>query len=825
MTETNFQMMSKSGAEEINLDIGEVIGALKKGLPERTEIDLRYIIKAVKIFEYSSQLVNSENDNTVLSFARIMRYDYYQKERVVFHKDDINDRIYFILSGSAVIFTEQTPEAFAPVGENPESDAIKKRPKTAVPRAPQQRVEGNNDEAESADDDESRLFKPRMSRRKVRDLTSIIDTRAPFRLRISSILPVTYDEMHQYFNGETQELLSSEKVNQDFKKKMAHYKLLESADREKPGRYVSQNKLLFKVKGFLNKGQHFGETKLNADNIKDVTVLAAEDLQLMSFSLREYQKLFHKKLAKSDNVEFLKPYFPNISYNKLLKVVNLLEECQYNRRHMVYEEDAEVDGLYFIKEGEVQIQKKLHIEKLLTKDEELLNPATFKRDHILASLGPGEVFGEEELLCLKELREYTVIVSSVKATLFKLNSSVYKRLNKDYRDLFNLMRKGIKSKKKFRVEQIDNKLSQVVQSIQKHGLTEKAKVRQEFYSNFVKEGSLFSKKEGSNNSELSVNKLKIPIEPRDPRSNLKLPIEPNSEYFQMSETPKALSKGRNQPLKILTKGFSPSMKKSNDHETSTLMPLIPLETEIEQKSIIYTFESQGEYCPEFELEGQLSPYRRALIPLKRTLEINSLGRDYQSPSPKFEKLRFDFTPSRRINKVPRLRGRNMSPKTDAFSVSFEKSEAIQACQKHRPGTASSQQALSKYKLSKITGFSPISPDYGGNGRIHGGKSRLGPSSRDRFTKRVETSIEKASNSLSIDSSSFGVKSTVDKILSPHETKFGSKREGFLPSKLLTFKKKEETLTQDKSHIISQKNLRNISLLCEEQRSKIRKVLK
>jgi len=457
-----------------NSHFDECIHILEKTNSERTAHDLDTIASTLKQFEYFSKQASHKNDHSLLEFAKTINYERFHKDRVIFHKDDINDKIYLILSGSVVIFNQIATDVFkidteATGEEKTTEDLIKEV-------VPVKSLLKRNTIDENFQRD---LFKPRMSRKLFRQMTSLAETDSVLNQKIKSQAPPTVEEMKRYLSEmhhppgshthtESQQSLDSLQSpwgTKEAKKKLLLYKLLLKADREKPNKYILDGKFLYDIKKKAKAGSHFGEMNSKLNKFKEATAIAIEDLHVISFRVGDYIKFFNQAPSNANYLRFLAPYFPDASYPKLLKLTDLFEECTFKQKSTVYEEDAQVDCLYLIKDGEIQLMKRIDLTKIATK--EPLSPSV-KKKYNIASMGAGQVFGEDEFFFEETSRQYSAVVTSAEAVLLKLDVEVYKRMTETYKELFNHMKKAAKARKSFHRDQSQNVFNQVANSIQQH---------------------------------------------------------------------------------------------------------------------------------------------------------------------------------------------------------------------------------------------------------------------------------------------------------------------------------------------------------------------
>jgi len=493
-TLSHFENLEDNHNQE-DLDISSkflpCIKVFQKSSSDRGHLDLMTIIDTLKCFKFLQN--SSENvvrsDRTFIELAKIIKYQYIEAQKTIFHKGDTEDRIYLILHGTVVIFSEVTGEVFkvnvASVEEAKEDKVIEKTSNNTSKNKILIRSMTGDEQTQKA------LFQPKMNRKLCRQQTSIGDINSPATFASTVSIPTVHElkkALHNDHSGTMtvennipHHLHSQNRTNnqnnespesptwaqREAKKKLVLYKLLFKADKEKPGKYIKDGKFLFEMKKKLSSGLHFGDTVSKSSKIKDTTAIALEGLHVLSFSMEEYVKLFnHHPENPHNNLRFLEPFFPDASYPKLLKLMNLFEECEYWQRQIIFEENSPVDAMYFIKEGEAQLLKGLDLSKYHQKEDKSLSPKNTRKKCYLATLGKGEMLGEDDIFFGEEIRHYSAVVTSGKLVVLKINADVYNKINEVYKELFIPIRKAAKAKRNFHNEQIKKISQQVVNSVQ-----------------------------------------------------------------------------------------------------------------------------------------------------------------------------------------------------------------------------------------------------------------------------------------------------------------------------------------------------------------------
>lgn len=150
--------------------------------------------------------------------------------------------------------------------------------------------------------------------------------------------------------------------------------------------------------------------------------------------------------------------FRELSVPNLAILMGYLQEKEYSKDFVVYKEGQEDDYLYIIKQGEVEFFKKVTFnsnvglnivlnEGLSKVSQERL--AQVKRRNVsFGKLGPGQIFGDEEIF-FNCKRSSTAIVTSSHAKLMIIEKNCFLSNLKSIK-IFALLEKEIQTKRKWR---------------------------------------------------------------------------------------------------------------------------------------------------------------------------------------------------------------------------------------------------------------------------------------------------------------------------------------------------------------------------------------
>ena len=167
-----------------------------------------------------------------------------------------------------------------------------------------------------------------------------------------------YTENTPYLNTEEKELL-------DYFKSIDILKVSEIFERVKNAETeVIQVELGDFIEiGILNEGTSFGELALIKGKERSASVQAREKSSFLVMNQKDFIKILgavsEKKLANV--VKFLQrvQYFQAWSKSALTKIAYYFEPIKYKKNQIIYKESDSADGLYFIKDGEVVIEKRI----------------------------------------------------------------------------------------------------------------------------------------------------------------------------------------------------------------------------------------------------------------------------------------------------------------------------------------------------------------------------------------------------------------------------------------------------------------------------------
>ena len=124
-----------------------------------------------------------------------------------------------------------------------------------------------------------------------------------------------------------------------------------------PGEYITNGVFTVSADKELKVSDTFGEISLLKPMVMDRTIIAAEDVHLVSFTRDDYRILYSLDIKNLQNkIQFLMKVFSETSTASIVKIAYFLQEKVLSGREVLYKEGEESKAIYFIKKGEVQVK-------------------------------------------------------------------------------------------------------------------------------------------------------------------------------------------------------------------------------------------------------------------------------------------------------------------------------------------------------------------------------------------------------------------------------------------------------------------------------------
>jgi len=114
----------------------------------------------------------------------------------------------------------------------------------------------------------------------------------------------------------------------------------------------------------IDEGGHFGELALIVPNgRRTATIIACEDSYLGVISKQKYKELFDTFLddqTRNQCKYFKENLFHNLTTESILEVLYSIKQECITENHLIYKEGDDTEpGFYFVKSGEIHIEKRI----------------------------------------------------------------------------------------------------------------------------------------------------------------------------------------------------------------------------------------------------------------------------------------------------------------------------------------------------------------------------------------------------------------------------------------------------------------------------------
>ncbi|KAL4485074.1 hypothetical protein ABPG72_014594 [Tetrahymena utriculariae] len=215
-------------------------------------------------------------------------------------------------------------------------------------------------------------------------------------------------------------------------------------------------------------GEAFGEIALMTNQQRTGSIIAREH----SYTLVITKSAFHELLGKfhefmqMQKLIFLQQFFflKQIPSSKLLSMIQLMKIFTFQRNNVIYNQNQSISGIYFIKEGEVQISTKITQIGEDNQDESQKLKIRFrniKKSEKVIIKATNSFFGEEEIILGQNNRNSKAICLSETCQVFLLSRDILHTYGKLY-DIVKKLKQNYDLKLKWEEQRTQN-----IQNVQK----------------------------------------------------------------------------------------------------------------------------------------------------------------------------------------------------------------------------------------------------------------------------------------------------------------------------------------------------------------------
>ena len=225
------------------------------------------------------------------------------------------------------------------------------------------------------------------------------------------------------------------------------------------GKTLEQKEFVMTEVKVLGPGSSFGELALLDNRPRAATIKCKENCEFAVLDKKHFNDILKDKEQKKlyENVDFLANMrvFKGFSFASLKSLFYNTFEIKTLRKQVIYRKGDDPHSVYIIREGEflMNVEVEIAIESLNSEKGGGLKKDRITKTMDLAILGPGHIFGEEEIF-EKIKRNTTVTCVSHSASLYVLaKKEFYRRVFlEDGSRVF--LKENLKIKKKFRNDRI-----------------------------------------------------------------------------------------------------------------------------------------------------------------------------------------------------------------------------------------------------------------------------------------------------------------------------------------------------------------------------------
>jgi len=123
------------------------------------------------------------------------------------------------------------------------------------------------------------------------------------------------------------------------------------------GDLVKNGNIMLKVKTELGNGATFSESALIKPLHADFIIIAKEDTHIVSLARLDFKLLVASDIQNiKDKIDFLRKMFSEVPKQNIMEMTYYLEERILSNSESVYKEGEDVDAIYLIKNGEIEVR-------------------------------------------------------------------------------------------------------------------------------------------------------------------------------------------------------------------------------------------------------------------------------------------------------------------------------------------------------------------------------------------------------------------------------------------------------------------------------------
>ena len=290
------------------------------------------LIKFLPLIKFFANIQSSPSFDKASDFfekiSSAMIHEVFQKDDVIFHFGDFGKKLYLILTGSVTFYV----------------------PKTQI----ELKEEVNNILEKSSNDRELIPYSTRKTIEKIKKSDSKNELKPIIKIENNTI-PKNEDRKFLGTNSQLPLTLEDEDLvirNVDVKTVELFTKLEHNTNIS----YIENGICKMKKVKTLVPGDIFGDYALTLNRPRTATVIASEELQVITLNKKDYISILKDKSEKEyGKLQFFRQFFPNFSKETLTKFCFEFTEKKFKYSEVLYSQGEEPLEFYIIRQGEVQV--------------------------------------------------------------------------------------------------------------------------------------------------------------------------------------------------------------------------------------------------------------------------------------------------------------------------------------------------------------------------------------------------------------------------------------------------------------------------------------
>ena len=183
-------------------------------------------------------------------------------------------------------------------------------------------------------------------------------------------------------------------------------------------KYFTAGLLAVKWSKSVLPGDYIGELSLAFNSIHSDTQVAWTDTDLVTIEKKHFEKIFDVLIRQNrEKLDFVSSLLPDLPKNEITTFAYGFEEIHYKSSTVLYQEGSETNGLYLVKEGEVELFKNMSYPNLAAKHLPLLKVSPKNEKFSVLISSRGQLLGEEVLLGTAK-RSFTAVTKGCNTVVY-----------------------------------------------------------------------------------------------------------------------------------------------------------------------------------------------------------------------------------------------------------------------------------------------------------------------------------------------------------------------------------------------------------------------